>query len=336
MEINKRRILIVGGYGLVGSNIARLIRNEYKSIELILAGRNPQNGDALAEELTNAETAYLNLKEGFNLSHYGKLDLVITAMEDRTNALREAAISSKIASIHISELAEEISPTMFLSLHQTFAAPIVLAAHWQAGIMTLVAKHVASKFSHITRVDSAGVYDRQDPIGPLVANELDGFVGKAFLRKEGKWQFVDATEESRILHLHDGSSITAFPMSTLDVPSMAAFTGSSNVRFDFAIGASIGTKKGLAASHDLYIDIEGVLLSGKTTKIRYTVSDPKGQAHSTAVGVFLITEGVLGMGGQSAPTKGGIYLPETVVPAENIISRLREFGLTIIEEDTLR
>jgi uncharacterized protein YbjT (DUF2867 family) len=71
MELQEKRILIVGGYGLVGSNLARLIRNKYKAIELILAGRNPENGQGLAKELTNAETAYLNLDEGFSISEYG-------------------------------------------------------------------------------------------------------------------------------------------------------------------------------------------------------------------------------------------------------------------------
>ncbi|MET4138238.1 hypothetical protein [Pedobacter sp. UYP1] len=332
MELHKKRILIVGGYGLVGTNIARLIRKEYESIKLILAGRNPQNGEVLAKELTNAETAYLNLEDGFELSLYGALDLIIIAVEDYKNILRETAVSNGIACITITELAEDISPTVFLSLHQTFSAPVVLAAHWQAGIITLAAKQLAARFSEITSVETAGLYDELDPVGPLVASQVDSFVGRALMRQNGNWQFVDAKENARTIRLTDYSSITGYPMSTLDVPSIAAFTNAKNIRFDFVTGKSIGSKNGLAASHDLYIDIEGVLLSGEKTKLRAVISDPKGVSHLTAVGVFLITEGIFGLGGQSAPQQGGIYLPETIVSTANIMSRLEEFDLHITEE----
>jgi hypothetical protein len=332
MELQEKRILIVGGYGLVGSNLARLIRKKYNAIELILAGRNPQNGEGLAKELNNAETAYLNLDEGFNLSDYGKIDLIITAMEDHSNILREAAMLNGIASITVSEVADEISPTAFLGLHKTISAPIVFAGHWQAGILTLVSKQLAGKFSHITRIETAGLYDERDPVGPLVASQVNGFIGRALLREAGKWQFVDAKENAREIHLYDQTSATGYPMSTLDVPSIAAFTSAANIRFDFATGKSIGSGQGLEASHDLYIDIEGILLSGEATKLRTIVSGPKGNSHLTAVGVFLITEAIFGLGGQSAPQRGGLYLPETIISTDNILSRLRELGINIIED----
>jgi hypothetical protein len=329
MELQKKRILIVGGYGSVGSNIARLINQEYNVIELILAGRNPQNGAALAKELNNAKTAYINLEEGFNLSDYGKIDLIITAMEDHRNILRETAIIHGIASITVTEVADEISPTAFLSLHKTISAPVVFAGHWQAGILTLVTKQLAGKFSHISKIETAGLYDEKDPVGPLVESQVNGFIGRALVREDGKWQFVDAKENEREIPLLDKTSVIGYPMSTLDVPSIAAFTGAENIRFDFAVGQSIGSSQGVNASHDLYIDMEGVLLSGEPAKLRTVISGPKGNSHLTAVGVFLITEAIFGLGGQSAPEKGGLYLPETIVNADHIVSRLQEFGINI-------
>ncbi|MNI42367.1 hypothetical protein D3C73_966600 [compost metagenome] len=88
----------------------------------------------------------------------------------------------------------------------------------------------------------------------------------------------------------------------------------------------------MEASHDLYIEIEGVLLSGEKSKLRTIVSGPRGNSHLTAVGVYLITENILGLNGRSAQKKGGLYLPETIVSTDNIINRLKEFGIDTFEE----
>jgi len=332
MESKRKRVLIVGGYGMVGSSIARLIRKRFQnSVELILAGRNPQSGEELANALTYAKTAYLNLDEGFDLSLYGKVDLIITSVEDHRNIIREAAISHGIANIYITEVAEEISPTMFLALHRTITAPIVFAGHWQAGVMVFVTKYLCGRFRHITRIETAGLFDERDPIGPMVASQVEGFVGRALLREEGKWRFVDAKAYSREIMTPHPTPVIGYPMSSLDVPSIAAFTGAANIRFDFATGKSIGTHNGLAASHDLYIDIEGVLLSGETTKLRTIVSDPGGNSHLTAVGVILLTEAILYSGEESDARIGGLYLPETLVSSDGILDRLAEFGINFTE-----
>ncbi|MCC8409142.1 hypothetical protein LJ707_09380 [Mucilaginibacter sp. UR6-1] len=330
MELKKKRILIAGGYGLVGGNVARLIRKRYQDVELILAGRTPQHGEQLARELGNAKTAYLDLKAGFNAEQYGAINLVIAATEDRSNILQEAAILNGFACITITEMAEDISPVVCRSLYKAFPAPIVLASHWQAGIITLIAKQISTKFSEITRVETAGLYDERDPVGPMVAEQVKKFVGNALLRSQGEWKFVDAKENARDIHLYNGTQATGYPMGTLDVPSLAAITGSPNVRFDFATGVSIGTHKGISASHDLYIDMEGVLTTGENSKLRTIVSDPKGYGHLTAVSIFLITEKILGLGDHPGIPAGGLYLPETILLSDEITTRIEEFGIDVI------
>jgi hypothetical protein len=322
MESKKKRVLIVGGYGMVGSHIARLIRQVDHCIELILAGRNPQNGIFLAKELNHTETAYINLEEGFDLSHFQKIDLIISAVDDHRNIVRETAILKGIACIAVSELADQISPTAFLGLHKTIIAPVVYAGHWQAGILTLVVKQLANKFSHIKTIEIAGLFDPKDSVGPLVANEVSGFVGNALIRKKGNWLSLQAKENPRTIDLYNHSSVIGYPLSTLDVPSIAAFTSAKNIRFDFITGES----------HDLYITIEGTLLSGEKRKLSTIVSDPRGNSHLTAVGVYLIAEKILGLNGQSEHKAGGLYLPETIVPSHNISNRLKGFGIEMMEE----
>lgn len=193
-------------------------------------------------------------------------------------------------------------------------------------------KQQANKFSQIETIELAGLYDPKDSVGPLVANEVSGFVGEALIRKEGNWLSLQAKENPRTIDLHNHSSATGYPLSTLDVPSIAAFTGAKNIRFDFIIGESIGTGKGVQASHELYITIIGTLLSGEKRKLRTIASGPKGNSHLTAVGVYLITEKILGLNGQPEQKIGGLYLPETIISTHHISNRLKEFGIEIIEE----
>lgn len=332
MESPKRlRILIAGGYGHVGSNIAGHIRKKYANIELILCGRHPEKGEQLAIGLGHAESKYLDLTTDFDLGSFGDIDLVIAALQDPKNALIEAAIAHGIAHISITKLADELAPIVFLLQQRASKSRIVLADHWQAGILTLVAKKAATQFSKIDHMETACLYDTEDPIGPMIAAQLDSFVGRALLRRNRKWEWLDATQNARSLQLSDGSSIDAYPMGTLDVPSLAAISDSPNVRFDISIGKSIGMNKGEKASHDLYIDIEGTLLSGEHGKIRTIVSDPEGQSHLTALGVLLATEAVLGLEGYHAVEKGGLYLPETIISTPIAFARLKEFGVVITQ-----
>ena len=49
------RILIAGGYGVIGTAIATALRAAHPGVELILAGRRPDAGAALAGQEWNHE-----------------------------------------------------------------------------------------------------------------------------------------------------------------------------------------------------------------------------------------------------------------------------------------
>ena len=44
-------IVILGGYGVVGSQIAHILRQSHPNLPLVLAGRNPQQAQQLVAEL---------------------------------------------------------------------------------------------------------------------------------------------------------------------------------------------------------------------------------------------------------------------------------------------
>lgn len=325
------RILIAGGYGVIGSTIARQIRQVSAEADLVLAGRNPDKGAALAQELGRTTTSHLDVEAANGLSALDAADLVVSALYDPANALIEAALTRCIAHIGITTKADDVAPIAAAALKHPPKRPIVLSGHSMAGAATIVAQMAAQRFSHIDSIALTGLYDVGDPVGPMTASDAELLVSRALLREGGKWRWLDGRQHSRQVRLANGDVLDAYPAGLLDAPSLAAITGASDVRFDLAQGQSLSTRTGRAASSDVYIDISGVLNSGEPGKQRTTVSDPGGLAHLTALGVVVTAERVLGLDG-GPPASGGLHLPETLVEPATAVTRFEQFGVRITHE----
>jgi saccharopine dehydrogenase-like NADP-dependent oxidoreductase len=104
------RILVAGGYGLVGCTIARLIREINSEVELVLAGRNPEKGAALAQELGHASTAYLDVEDIAAIGNLPPVDLFVAALYDPANVLVGAALRNGIGHIGITTKADDVAP----------------------------------------------------------------------------------------------------------------------------------------------------------------------------------------------------------------------------------
>ena len=175
----KARILIAGGYGIIGSTIARHIRRISGDVELVLAGRNPEKGDALAQELGGASTAYLDVADADVLRSVGAVDLIVAALYDPANRLIDAALAHGIAHIGITTKAEDLAPIMCAALRSPPKRPVVLLGHCAAGVATIVAQKAAERFSRVDAIEVAALYDVRDPVGPMTAGDASASVSAA-------------------------------------------------------------------------------------------------------------------------------------------------------------
>ncbi|WP_028777761.1 saccharopine dehydrogenase NADP-binding domain-containing protein [Shimazuella kribbensis] len=327
----KSRILIAGGYGLIGSYIAQHLRKMSSDTELILAGRSPEKGEKLAKDLGGASTAYLDIKKPDSLENLDldQLDLIIASLHDPSDLLVRAAMKHRIGYIDITKLVGDVAVFLYTALQSPLDRPIALLGHTDAGINAIVTKHVAADFKKIDSVKIASLYDVHDPIGPNtgIGNDARYPLDRALLYENGRWAWVNARSHARKIQISKDQAEIGIPGPLPDVPSVVAVTGANHVRWDSMRGDSFGTKAGKKPSHEVYIDIEGTLHSGEYTKRRTVVSDPNGQAHLTALGVLLVAEQILGLDGP--PAKGGVYFPEALVPTEVAMERLKQFGVHI-------
>ncbi len=322
------RILIAGGYGLVGGMIARHLRAAGHDLDLILAGRHPENGGALAREL-GARTVRLDVADpAADLVAAGPVDLVIAALQDPGDHLLKAALRAGAGHISIVGTADSLMAPRAMTTAILARRPALMLGHWLAGALTFAAMAAAKRLERVDRIELAALYDYADPIGPMTAGDAEGFVGRALIRRDGVWTTVEAGDSGRSVAREGLAAFEALPMGVLDTPGLAAVTGARDVRFDLGSGTSVGTAAGGAASHELYIDLTGLTATGETTTRRTLVSDPKGQAHLTGLGVLIGVERLLGLDGEPPPT-GGLLFPEQIIDPERAVDRMRSFGVRI-------
>lgn len=320
------RILIAGGWGLVGSSIAKVLREAGHDLDIVLAGRTPETGAKLAARLGARQVRLDVADPAKGLAAAGPVDLVIAALQDPDDILLAAALRSGAAHIGITRTAGNMASSA-ITATAIARRPTMMLGHWQAGALTLAALHAARGFHTVERVEMAALYDYADPIGPMTQEDATGFVGEALIRQSGRWLNVHAPDAARSVSRPGQPAFDAMPMGVLDTPALAAMTGAADVRFDLGSGESLGTAAGRAASHDLYIDIAGRDGDGTSVHRRTLVTDPRGQAHLTALGVLIGAERVLGLDG--APPPSGLVFPESSIDPDKAVARLRDFGVRI-------
>jgi hypothetical protein len=319
------RILIAGGYGVIGSAIALRLREEHPDVEIVLAGRRPEAGDALARRLGLARTRRLDVSE--RAVDLGDADLVVAALYDPANRLAAAALERGIAFVGITAKADDAAALAGIALHRPPRRPMVLAGHAAAGAATLIAAAVAARFARIESIAAAAVFDPADPVGPMTMGDGDSLVARALVRERGHWRWIEGLAHPRRIRI-GGAEADAYPSSLLDAPSLAAVTGADDVRFDIAPVPSLGTRGGGPASSDLQVAMTGTLGDGRRVTVETVACDPRGIAHFTALGVLVAAERALGLDGAPAAT-GGLYLPETLAAPEAAVARFERLGVRI-------
>ena len=131
-------VLITGGCGVVGQQVAHAICRRHPELPLIIAGRNPAKAEALARELTNADTAKLDTGQ---LSPLGGLRprAILAAVNDPHDYLLMDTILTGIPYVDITRWTERVRGAVSLAGRKPLSAPIMLSSGWMAGVASVVA-----------------------------------------------------------------------------------------------------------------------------------------------------------------------------------------------------
>src|SRR5882724_4536910 len=139
------RVLVAGGYGLVGGWIARHLRAAGHNVDLVIGGRRPEAGAELAREL-GAGVARIDTDDAAaSLAGAGAVDLVISALQDPDDNLMKAALGAGAAHIGIVRKADNVCPTA-MAAALLARRPALVMGHWQACVATFAAMVTAQEF----------------------------------------------------------------------------------------------------------------------------------------------------------------------------------------------
>ncbi|MFR0357634.1 hypothetical protein [Streptomyces sediminimaris] len=323
----KHRVLVAGGYGLVGAWIVRHLRAAGHDLDLVIGGRRPDKATALAKEY-DADVVRLDSDDAAaGLAAAGPVDLVIAALQDPDDKMLRASLRAGAAHIGIVRKADNLSRTA-MAAADLARRPTLIMGHWQAGATTFAALAAAREFAHVDRIALAALFDTADPIGAMTGSDSGAFFTRALTLRGGHWAEIEQSENIRAVDRGGPPAFAAQPMGVLDVPALATATDAADIRFDIGTGDSLGTLAGSTPSHEIYIDLWGRDHNGASAGRRTLVSDPRGQAHLTALGVLIGAERVLGLDG-AAPPRAGVVFPEAVIDPAHALDRLRTFGVAI-------
>lgn len=326
-------VLILGGYGSVGSKIAQTLRRFHPALPIAIAGRNAYKAKSLAGELGNATVVSVDLERAdLGLPDHDGFSVVVAALRDLSlNSMRYAQ-THKTPYIALSDGIFEIGPTVARAIHRPTASPVVLLGHAMGAVPMLATVHYARRFRSIDSIELGLVFDPKDPLGAASAIDMDRIykIGPSpLILKDGRWCWISGDEATRVFTGVDGREHEGTAVGLLDVLSLSV-TPTKSIRVDFAEGETASSRRGENPSHEVIIEISGQHEDGTIGKRRYELVDPQGYSALSARGIAATIESLLGLSGQAVP-EPGIYMPEMLVDTDRLMVRLAEQGVLINE-----
>lgn len=330
-----KKILVVGGYGTVGLQIADMLHKRYPQYEMYLGGRNPEKAKKQVGINQNYHVVKVDNDTEDPLAESGDDWLVIiNAVNDLGNHLLKVAVRKGIPFVDITRWTEKFHEAQKLLEDKELAAPVVLASGWMAGIASLLASLYVSDLQDVQKININALYSVKDKAGPNSVEYMDRMSIPFTVTEAGKSVTVEPMTDPEKVIFPNGYETNCFRLDTPDhftlVETVKAKSAHFRIAFDdkpstyflyFLVNSGIwklihgerykGLRRkllyrpGKGHAHHLVLTIQGNNRLHKPTRRTISVTDPQGQTHLTAAGATLQAIGLI-----EKERKGGIYYPE--------------------------
>jgi hypothetical protein len=349
----KKKVLIVGGYGVVGSQIARILHDKYVDVELRLGGRTKK--EELPFESDRVQSVVVDNTFNNPLQYVEEsLTLVINAVNDPTDNLLRATQEQKIPLIDITRWTEHMAQSMTNLANNELHAPIIFTSGWMGGTAALLSKLFSENLQDVI-VNIHALYSLQDKAGPNSTAYMDRLTIPFYVtNRMGKKKVYPMTEPHNV-QFPNGYMAKCYRLDTPDhvtlLQSDHVVEANFRIAFDDAFmtrGLVVLVRSGIwkmisgekftslrqkllynpgkGSAHHLVITLQGREESGELVKRTIHVTDPLGQTHLTALGAVVQVSYLL----EKEMLRAGVYFPEDIkLCKSSILDVYREHGVTV-------
>lgn len=340
-------VVLAGGYGVVGAEVARMLRARHPALPLVLAGRTPSRGEAVAAEVGASLHA-------MDLSGPAPLDFsaraVVALVNDPADRLLRASVRAGLPFVDITRWTARVQQALALMAVEPPRAPVVLASGWMGGLVPLVGAALARELGGVSSVDTSILYDMADRAGEDSIEFMDRMHVPFEVMQDGQRRAVEPLTEARrvdfsgrrhrVVRLDTPEQLT-LPL-VLGAPTVSTRIGFSDESATLALQAMQGLGLFHLLRGECFRGLRRALMrgSGKGGRavVRVEVSSPegsrtltlvdaRGQAHLTAAGATLALERALGLDGDAPPR--GVAFPEQTPSPERALEALRTLGVEL-------
>ncbi|URN95261.1 MAG: saccharopine dehydrogenase [Candidatus Pristimantibacillus lignocellulolyticus] len=363
--MNNQSVLIVGGYGAVGRQIAQILHDRHPDLHILLGGRTPNMISPFKSP--RIKTIIINSNWEDPLQNVNEnVSLVINSVNDIHDRILLAAVSRKIPFIDITRWTELFEQAIRSLKHSKLYAPVVLSSGWMAGTSALIATLFSSSLTHVS-INIQALYSLQDKAGPDSADYMDRMsIPFIITEPSGRRQVYPMSEPNKVT-FPNGYTTKCYRLDTPDhvtLPSNDHIDASSfRISFDSKVSTlslvamvnsgiwrlisgqrfrslrrSLLYKPGSGSAHQIMIEINGRNQKKQTIKRSIAIIDPLGQTHLTALGAVIQAEKILRAQSKNYQLPPGIYYPEQL-PDKHfepslIIDFYKQYGVTIIATES--
>jgi hypothetical protein len=349
-------ILLVGGYGVVGQQIAECINQLYPDLALLIAGRNPSKGESLVSRFRRADLVAIDVEQPEPLKNL-QPRVIVNVVNDPYDHLFLHAAQLGIPYLDITRWTERLRAAAGSPTAKTMQTPVMLSSGWMAGIAAVIAAAAARRLHHVDAIDISILYSLKDKAGPNSAEYMDRLAVPFPVMLDGIQTQVYPFTDPRRVTFPDGRTAKVYRLDTPDQFTLPATTGARGVAARIAFDDKLATmllvvltrsglwklisgerftpfrrallyNPGQGASHQIVIEAAGTDDRGNVKTVRAAIVDPKGQTHMTAVGATIQLARLLGLDGAPSPPPGVVF-PDTAPQIDAALATMRCLGVTV-------
>ncbi|MEM6637379.1 MAG: saccharopine dehydrogenase NADP-binding domain-containing protein [Pseudomonadota bacterium] len=230
------RVVIVGGYGVFGSLTARLLARD--GHKLWLAGRRPDKGRALGEELGAATLRVDISKSAMPVFDVGP-DVVIDAAGPFQNygedphRLASLCIAHGCHYLDLSDSSDFTKGIAALNARAEAAQVFALSgASSVPGLSSIIVDDLMKGLDEVDHIGIAILPGNRAPRGPSVIKSIVGGVGRpAQVLRNGRWQSVAGWTDRKEYELEPGLRRAGYFVNVPDIALLPEKTGAKSVMF---------------------------------------------------------------------------------------------------------